>query len=107
MNDIWSKCPKTTAILKLERRVREFLEHYHMTHTFTVEQIENWIYHCPARGEEKIFDPILDRMKGCGLKDLAAFDTLFRTQFFPYIPQRILNGLSPVKYALLLKRCRG
>lgn len=102
--DIWQKCPKTAEILALEKKVQVFLVRYQLSAYFTVEQIENWIYLCPAQKENEVFNPILARMKNRTLKDLAAFDALFREQFFPQIPQKILNDLSPVRYALFLKR---
>jgi len=104
--NIWQKCPKTQDIIQLEKMVNAFLVRYHLSSCFTVAQIENWIYNCPQNSEDKVFDPILEKMKNCSLKDLVAFNALFRERFFPYIPQRILNGLSPVKYVLMLKRIK-
>ena len=104
MENIWKKCPKTKDLILIEKQVQQFMEKHHLSGEFSVAQVEAWIFHCPARQEGHVFDPLLSRLKNCTLKDLVEFDDLFRKKLFTHVPQQVLNGLSPVRYALNLSR---
>lgn len=102
--NIWQKCPRTAEVRKVEKKVQDFLRLHALGDKFSLQEIESWIYHCPLHREDKVFEPLLGAMQGCRLKDLMEFDTLFHDEFFPQVPQKVLSGLSPVRYALNLKR---
>ncbi len=103
MTDIWKKCPKNNDVLKVEAEVQRFLNDYNLIGDFSIEEIEQWIYHCPSNQERSLFDPILNKMNSGSFFDLLRFNKLFNERLFAHVPQKILNGLSPVKYTLLLK----
>ena len=106
MNNIWKKCPKTQEVMKIEKKAKNFLSKYNLEKDFNISEIEEWIFNCPVNGEKNLFNPILAKMKGNNLKSLIEFDNIFQGMLFPHVPQKVLNGLSPVRYTLLLKRLK-
>jgi hypothetical protein len=104
MEGIWDKCPKNEDVLRIEEQVRDFLSEFRLDRYFSLELIEEWIYHCPAGAEDAIFNLILEKMPPGNLGTLSRFDALFRKHLFAHVPQKMLSGLSPVKYTLKLKQ---
>lgn len=104
MENIWEKCPRSEDVLAAEREALAFLEAFGLSKQFPLEEIEAWIYHCPSGGEANLFDPVLSRIEGGTLADLNRFDDVFRKKLFAHVPQKMLGGLSPVKYTLRLKQ---
>jgi hypothetical protein len=105
MDDIWKRCPRGADIERVEEEVRAFLREFALEGLTDVESLERAIFEAPAGAEESVFAPLLSRMRG-SLADLKRFDELFRKKLLAHVPQRMLNGLSPVKYTLLLKTMR-
>jgi len=104
MASIWSKCPRNRDVELVEAEVRAFLVRFGLEKVFLLDALEEAIYNCPPGCEDTVFSPILARIKGGTLADLVRFDALFRQKFTAHIPQKVLGGLSPVKYALFLKK---
>ena len=103
MADIWEKCPKSTEAEAVRREAAEFLRRHKIS--FTLEDVEDLIYHCPQGGEDTLFDPVVQELKG-DLAVLYNFDQIFRNRLFAHVPQKSLNGLSPVRLALHLRTLR-
>ena len=95
--DIWHKCPRTDEVRAIEKKAEEYLIRHHLDRYFSLEKIEKSIYLCPPRRENEIFNYILSKFEGGSLKDLLEFNDIFREKLFPSVPQKILNGLSPVR----------
>lgn len=105
-DSIWAKCPRNRDVELVEAEVTAFLTRFGLAGAFPLAALEEAIFRCPPGGETAIFSPILARIKGGTLADLARFDELFYRKFFAHIPQKVLGGLSPVRYALFLKKMR-
>ncbi len=106
MKEIWAKCPKNKEVILIEKKILIFLKKFHLENKISIDEIETWIYNSKISNEKKIFDPILQSIKGGRLSDFMEFNDLFWNKLFPLVPQRVLNGLSPVKYALYLKKLK-
>ena len=99
---------KTARYELLERnKVNYLIDDFKLSDYFSIEEIEMWIYRCPSNKEQSIFNPILDKISSASFEDLKRFNKLFYQKLFPHVPQKILCGLSPVKYTLMLKRMSG
>jgi len=105
-HDIWKRCKRSDDVLVVEEEVLRFLKEFHLDDRFSVSRLERDIYDCSPGEEELIFSSILEVMQGGTLADLKRFDNLFRIKFFSHIPQKVLGGFSPVKYALFLKNMK-
>ena len=105
MVNVWEKCPKSDEAEAVRREAAAFLRRYGLDAHYTLEAIEELIYNCPQGGEDGLFDPVLGRLEG-DLAVLYEFDQIFRTRLFAHVPQKSLNGLSPVRFALRLQALR-
>jgi hypothetical protein len=103
--NIWARCPKSGEAEAAEREAEAFLRHYKLSQYFSLEAIEELIYNCPQGGEDRLFDPVVAHLEG-DLAVLYKFDQVFRTRLFAHVPQKSLNGLSPVRFALNLQIMR-
>lgn len=103
---IWEKCKKNEDVMKAERDAIAFLKEFGLEKEFNIDQIENWIYNCQNGEEDKLFNPILNKIKSGNLSDLSRFDRVFRQKLFSHVPHKVLGDLSPVKYTLMLKNMR-
>jgi hypothetical protein len=102
---IWERCPKSAEAEAAEREAEAFLLQYKLNAHFSLEAIEELIYNCPQGGEDRLFDPVVAHLTG-DLAVLYKFDQVFRTRLFAHVPQKSLNGLSPVRFALNLQALR-
>jgi hypothetical protein len=105
MTEIWKKCPKSDEAEAVEREAEAFLRQYNLDELYTLQDIEELIYNCPQGGEDSLFDPVVAHLQG-DLAVLYKFDQVFRTRLFAHVPQKSLNGLSPVRFALNLRALR-
>lgn len=103
-SDIWARCPKSGDVEKVEQEVRDFLNNHGLDREFTVESLEFRLYHCTPSQQEELFNELLSKIKGGNLALLKQFDLLFRQKLAAHVPQKGLGGMSPVKYALFLKK---
>lgn len=104
-DEIWARCPKSGEALAAERDASEFLRRFGLDRHYSLERIERLIYECPEGGEDRVFDPVVACLAG-DLAVLYKFDQVFRTRLFAHVPQKSLNGLSPVRFALNLRLLR-
>ena len=105
MSTIWEKCPKSEEAEIARRDAGDFLLRHALDGYYTLEDIEELIYNCPEGGEDRLFDPVVAHLKG-DLAVLYEFDQVFRIRLFAHVPQKALNGLSPVRFALNLRAMR-
>lgn len=103
--NIWARCPKSGEAEAAEREAEAFLRRHKLSQHFSLEDIEELIYNCPQGGEDRLFDPVVAHLQG-DLAVLYKFDQVFRTHLFAHVPQKSLNGLSPVRFALNLQIMR-
>jgi len=105
MVNIWERCPKSGEAEAAERDAEAFLRRYKLNQYYTLDAIEELIYNCPRGAEDRLFDPVVAHLQG-DLAVLYKFDQVFRTRLFAHVPQKSLNGLSPVRFALNLRLMR-
>ncbi|MDR2734438.1 MAG: hypothetical protein LBC99_07340 [Spirochaetota bacterium] len=103
--NIWVRCPKSGEAEAVEREAEAFLCRYKLNQYYSLDAIEELIYNCPQGGEDRLFDPVVAHLEG-DLAVLYKFDQVFRTRLFAHVPQKSLNGLSPVRFALNLQTLR-
>jgi hypothetical protein len=105
MTNVWEKCPKSNEAEAVRREAEAFLRRHKLDAWYTLEAIEEMIYNCPQGGEDSLFDPVVAQLQG-DLAVLYKFDQIFRVRLFSHVPQKSLNGLSPVRFALNLQALR-
>ena len=103
--NVWGNCPKSSEAEAVRREAAAFLRRHALDTQFTLEDIEEMIYNCPQGGEDSLFDPVVAHLQG-DLAVLYKFDQIFRIRLFSHVPQKSLNGLSPVRFALNLQALR-